>query len=77
MKRKLEKKIVRDISSLNKLADKVVLHHGIKTDDITSGKKDVDPHRLFTGGSGVNGLSPTVGRLFECPGPPLCICSFF
>ena len=24
----------------------------------------------------MNGLSPTVGRLFECPGSPLCICSF-
>ena len=48
----------------------------IKTDHVANGKKDVDPHRLFTGGSGVNGLSPTVGRLFECPGSPLCICSF-
>ena len=28
----------------------------VKTDDVTKGRKDADPHWAVTGGSGVNGL---------------------
>jgi len=34
---------LKDLFTLHKLADKIVL--AVKTDDITKGRKDADPHR--------------------------------
>ena len=46
---------LKDLFTLHKLVDKVVLDN--KTDDVTSGRKDVDPDtQAVTGGSGVNRL---------------------
>ena len=49
--------IVCKISSLC-ASKRTKLSVTIKTDDVTSGRKDVDPHaRTVTGGSGANGLN--------------------
>ena len=47
-------KELKDLFTLHKLADKTVMI--IKTDDITSHRRDVDWHGAAEGGSGVNGL---------------------
>ena len=41
---------LKDLFTLHKLADKVVLI--IKTDDVTKGRKDVDPHGRLRGVQG-------------------------
>ena len=45
---------LKDLFTLHTLADQVVLSLNIKTDDVRSGRRDVDLHRRLRGANGLN-----------------------
>ena len=75
---------LKDLFTLHKLAEKLFLT--IKTDDVTSGRREVDPHGRLRGSSGANGLNYSLRQLhffifhslpLHAPVGVLIIVSFF